>query len=112
MRIRTRGGRRRLLLFVGLGWAFVTGRASKGAAPVKYHLQIAPQPLDSALQEFARQSGVQVVYFSRLTHGLRAPALDGYYTLEVAIRALLAQSGLNFRVINAKTVEIKQETHQ
>jgi hypothetical protein len=112
MRIRARGGRRRLLLFVGLGWAFITGRASKGAAPVRYHLQIAAQPLDPALQEFARQSGVQVVYFSRITDGLRAPALEGYYTLEAAIRALLVGSGLNFRVINPKTVEIKQETHQ
>jgi hypothetical protein len=112
MRIRARGGRRRLLLFVGLGWAFITGRASKGAPPVKYHLQITAQSLDSSLQEFARQSGVQVVYFSRITDGLRAPALDGYYTLDAAIRALLAQSGLNFRVINAKTVEIKREAHQ
>jgi hypothetical protein len=112
MRIRGTRGRRRLLLFVGLGWAFITGRGAKGVESVKYHLQIAAQPLDSALQEFARQSGVQVVYFSRLTDELRAPALDGYYTLEAAIRALLAQSPLDFRVINAKTVEIRPETHQ
>ena len=105
-------GRRRLLLFVGLGWAFIRGRVSKGAEPVKYHLQITAQPLDSALQEFARQSGVQVVYFSQITDGLAAPALDGRYTLEGAIRVLLGQSGLTLRVINPKTVEITQGTHR
>ena len=74
--------------------------------------QITAQPLDSALQEFARQSGVQVVYFSQITDGLAAPALDGRYTLEGAIRVLLGQSGLTLRVINPKTVEITQGTHR
>jgi hypothetical protein len=77
-----------------------------GAEPATYRLHIASQPLDSALQEFARQSGIQVLFFSYLTDGLRAPALDGTYTVDVAISALLAHSTLTFRWINAKTIQI------
>jgi iron complex outermembrane receptor protein len=77
-----------------------------GAEPTTYRLHIASQPLDGALQEFARQSGIQVLFFSYLTDGLRAPALDGTYTADVAISALLAHSTLTFRWVNAKTIQI------
>jgi hypothetical protein len=50
-----------------------------------YQLQIAGQPLDAALREFARQSGIQLVFFSRLTEGYQAPALQGEYTLRGAL---------------------------
>jgi hypothetical protein len=104
----TRGGRRTLCIFaISLGWALVIGGGARGEPPVRYHLRIASQPLDSALQEFARQSGIQVIYFSGITAGLRAPALDGYYTLDAAMRALLAGSKLTSRVINSRTVEIR-----
>jgi hypothetical protein len=96
------------ILTIGLGWALMPGGAAAGEPPVRYHLRIASQPLDSALQEFARQSGIQVVYFSSITTGLRAPALDGYYTLEAAMQGLLAGSKLTCRVINSRTVEIRR----
>jgi hypothetical protein len=102
------GGRRMLcMLAVGLGWALIAAGGAQVEPPVRYHLRIPSQPLDSALQEFARQSGLQVIYFSGITAGLRAPALDGYYTLETAMQALLADSGLTCRVINSRTVEIR-----
>ena len=34
-----------------------------------FELRITAQPLDEALQEFSRQSGMQVIYFSSLTDG-------------------------------------------
>ena len=77
-----------------------------GAEPAAYKLHIASQPLDSALQEFARQSGIQILFFSYLTDGQRAPALDGTYTVDEAMNALLADSMLTFRWVNAKTIEI------
>ena len=82
--------------------------AMDGAEPVTYKLHIASQPLDSALQEFARQSGIQVLFFSYLTDGRRARALDGTYTVEAAMNALLAHSTLTFRWVNAKTIQITQ----
>jgi iron complex outermembrane recepter protein len=82
--------------------------AMRGAEPATYTLHIAAQPLDSALQEFARQSGVQIIFFSYLTDGQWAPALDGTYTIDAAMHALLADSMLAFRWVNAKTIEISR----
>ena len=78
-----------------------------GAEPVRYQLNIASQPLGRALQEFARTSGVQIIFFSRLTQGRTAPAVSGTHTVDEALRALLAGSALTFRVLNPKTVEIR-----
>ncbi|MEJ0035706.1 MAG: TonB-dependent receptor [Gammaproteobacteria bacterium] len=65
-------------------------------------------PLDEALQELARQSGIQVVFFSRITAGRSAPELSGEYSLSDAMTRLLAGSGLTFRQVNARTVEVRQ----
>ncbi|MFC4314477.1 TonB-dependent siderophore receptor [Steroidobacter flavus] len=65
------------------------------------------QPLAGALQQLARQADVQVIFFSRVTEGLNAPALAGNYTLEAAMERLLAGSGLTFRIINPQTVEVR-----
>jgi Secretin and TonB N terminus short domain len=71
-------------------------------------LQIAAQPLDRALQEFSRQSGMQVIFFSSLTDGIRSPGVAGRYTVAEALKELLAGSGLTFRLINPTTVEIRK----
>ena len=77
--------------------------------PRTFELRITAQPLDEALQEFSRQSGMQVIYFSGLTDGIQSPGVNGKYTVSAALQALLAGSGLSFRVINARTVEIRKE---
>src|ERR1700743_1791493 len=82
--------------------------ALRGAEHAPYTLHIASQPLDGALQEFARQTGIQIIFFSFLTDGQRAPALDGKYTVDVALSTLLADSMLTFRWVNAKTIEIRR----
>jgi iron complex outermembrane recepter protein len=79
-----------------------------GIAEPAYTLHIASGPLDSALQELARQTGIQIIFFSYLTDGQRAPVLDGTYTVDVAMNALLADSTLTFRWVNAKTIEIRR----
>jgi len=80
--------------------------ADEAPAPTRMQLRIAAQPLDEALQEFSRQSDIQVVFFSQVTHGARSPGIDGTVTVDVALRALLAGSGLAYRIINSRTVEI------
>jgi len=84
------------------------GATPRGEEPAAYTLHIASQPLGSALQEFARQTGVQIIFFSDLTDGQRAPPLEGRYTVEGALNALLADSMLAFRWVNAKTIEIRR----
>jgi hypothetical protein len=76
-------------------------------APGTYALSIDRQPLDGALQQLAHQCGVQVIFFSRVTEGLSAPAIQGDYTLAAAMDRLLAGTGLTSRVINPQTVEVR-----
>ena len=103
MRVR---GRARLVLVLVCAGFFPD--AMGGAEPATYELHIASQPLDNALQEFARQSGIQVLFFSYLADGRRARALNGTYTVEAAMNALLADAMLTFRWVNARTIEITQ----
>ncbi len=100
------GARNRARLALVLFCAGLFPDAMSGAEDATYTVHIASQPLDSALQEFARQTGIQIIFFSYLTDGLRAPALDGTYTVDLAMNALLADSMLTFRWVNAKTIEI------
>jgi len=81
--------------------------AAPSTEPAKYDFKIDNQPLGTALQALAKQSGVQIVFFSQITEGLRAPALEGQFTLSAALEFLLARSRLTFRVINPKTIEIR-----
>jgi len=100
--------RRRVLLclcIVAIAW--ITRLAgAPGSEPVRYNFKIESQPLGTALQQFAEQSGVQIIFFSQVTEGLQAPALSGSYTISGALQMLLSGSHLTFRVINPKTIEI------
>jgi iron complex outermembrane receptor protein len=101
------GVRARVVAALGLVLAGLYSPAMRSAAPEAYTLHIASQPLESALQEFARQTGLEILVFSYLTDGRRAPALDGRFTADDALQALLADSMLTFHRVNAKTIEIK-----
>ena len=81
--------------------AFSRAEASEGLSH-----DIAPQPLAQALGEFAAQTGLQVVYVSRIaatrvsTRAARGlPAPD-------ALQRLLEGTGLRFEFLNARTVRI------
>ena len=91
------------LMFFAMGSA-----ADEG--PMKYQFEIGTQPLSAALQQLAKQSGVQIVFFSQVTEGLRAPSLQGRYTVTAALELLLARSRLTYRVINPKTIEIRLQS--
>jgi len=80
---------------------------SYGGDAARYDLQIDRQPLSSALQEFAKQSGVQIIFFASLTDGQEAPSLKGKYTAADALQRLLNDSSLTFHELNAKTIEVQ-----
>lgn len=77
---------------------------AQSAAEVE--IDIAAQPLDNALTEFARDTRVQVFYDSSVTRGLRASAVRGRFTPPAALRRLLAGSGLAFKFTGATSVVI------
>ncbi len=72
----------------------------------QYQLVIPSQSLASALQELARQSGVQVVVTPEATQGLKAPVLIGTYSATVALQVLLKDSGLASRQLDDRTFAV------
>lgn len=94
-----------LILSLALAWAACTTAADE--PPASFTLHIDSAPLEQALQEFARQSGRQILFFSQIAAGRRAPRLSGRFTLNEAMSRLLAGSGLSFRLVNEQTVEVR-----
>ena len=94
-------------LFIAAGCAPVLTGAAASTEPAEYDFKIESQPLGTALQALAEQSGVQIVFFSQVTEGLRAPALEGRFAISEALDLLLAHSRLTFRIINPKTIQIR-----
>jgi len=100
-----------LPLYLGLAVLSVplTGQAEKPTASSDSRsFNIAPQPLYSALSALAEQSGVQFVYNSELVKGLNSPGLSGEYSLEVALKRLLAGSGIAYRFNTGNTVTLEK----
>src|ERR1700722_1391355 len=88
---------------------FVSLACAAPDEPPRYAVSIrAGLPLDEALQELARQTGLQILFFSKITTGRSAPELSGEYTLAAAMTRLLEGSGLTFRQVNEHTVEVRQ----
>lgn len=57
-----------------------------------YH--IAPSPLENALNQFGREAGVLISFGSQVTSGLQSRGLEGQYTPEQGLAALLEGTGL------------------
>jgi hypothetical protein len=55
---------------------------------------VAPQPLEAALDAFSSISNVQVLYETSLTSGRRSAKVQGIFTPEAALDAMLAGTGL------------------
>jgi hypothetical protein len=69
-------------------------------------MRIEPQPLSQALNEFAKQTGLQVLFPVDRSTTFRAPEIDGTLTPEAALERLLAGSDLQYQFINSRTVAI------
>jgi len=71
-------------------------------------LQIESQPLRTALSEFGRQSGLQVVFIQTdIGASVMAPPLEGTYSAKAALDRLLANTQLKYEFINARTVAVR-----
>jgi iron complex outermembrane receptor protein len=69
-------------------------------------VSIAPQPLTDALAEFAHQTGLQLVYVSRIASGLNSKGAKAGLAPADALKQLLEGTGLRFEFLNARTVRI------
>ncbi len=64
------------------------------AAEQAQSIHLEAQPLEKALVNFSRQTGVVVFAPAEIVSGISAPALSGTLTAEVALRQMLAGTGL------------------
>jgi outer-membrane receptor for ferric coprogen and ferric-rhodotorulic acid len=95
---------------IAIAWLPRVVDAAGSNESVQYNLKIESQPLGTALQELAKQCEVQIIFFSRITEGLQAPALNARYTVAGALQILLSGTHLTFQVLNPKTIEIRPLT--
>lgn len=74
-------------------WAAAAGRAAEVAEPARA-FDIPAGPADAALRQFADQSGLEVLYATDITVGVRTNAVKGRMTPGAAIAQLLAGTRL------------------
>lgn len=74
-----------------------TALGQPAAADAQIAFDIPAQPLDAALAQYFRATGVQLLYDSALTAGRRSSAISGRYAPREALRRILADTGLVVR---------------
>lgn len=80
--------------------------AAQASGPT-YEFDLRSDTLKGALEQFARQSGLQVAYFTRVAEGSTAPPVSGRLTAEQALGRLLHASGLTFERTDDGVVAIR-----
>ncbi|MFO7551853.1 MAG: TonB-dependent receptor [Haliea sp.] len=70
-------------------------------------LAIAAGSLEQALLAIARLTGAQIIFSSELVEDLASPGLQGRYTLDSALQAALAGTGLKARHVGPQVVVIE-----
>jgi outer membrane receptor protein involved in Fe transport len=98
-------------VLLGLGCAGVVallpGSTLAAEAEAKTY-RISPQALGTALQEFAAQAGVQLLFSESDVAGLKTPGLQGSFSREQAVQKLLAGSDLVFEFPKPDTLVIRR----
>src|SRR6185437_12798402 len=77
------------------------------AIAAHYQLDIPREPLDTALKDFARQTGLQIARFADVSGGAAdVGPVTGTLTPEDALTTLLSDSKLTYRVLNDRTIAV------
>ncbi|MFF7710455.1 TonB-dependent Fe(3+) dicitrate receptor FecA [Pseudomonas sp. NPDC007930] len=82
---------------LALGTGLLTALAAHAETPAPRNYHIAPMPLEAALNQFGREANVLISFGSQATAELNSAGLEGTYSVEAALAALLAGSGLEAR---------------
>jgi len=72
----------------------------------KVALNIESQPVGDALNELGRQTGLVIIVYSSVGRGVNAPRITGKLTPEHALDRILANTGLRYEYLDAKTVAV------
>ena len=65
------------------------------------------QPLSDALQSFADQTDLQVIFFADIAEGKTTSGVEGEYSVDTALDTLLADTGLSYTFIDDTAVSVQ-----
>lgn len=89
-----------------IGFVPAHGQGSPTRAP---SLAVAPQPLAEALETFALQTGLHLIYPAKLAAGLRSPGAPANLPPRETLRQLLRGTGLKAQWLDERTVSLEAE---
>lgn len=91
-----------------LGAAFIDEVRAEPAAPAAVVLNLPAQAMERSLAELSQKTGLGMIFATEaVAKDLQAPAIQGTYAPEEALRKLLANSGLQYSFVNERTVAIR-----
>src|SRR5262245_54060477 len=109
IRVPDRGRRRAALAAVPLAIALsfsAWGGGGEAAAPRTLSFRIPPQPVANALNAFASQADITLVFSVKRVRNRQASGLEGDYAVVDGLERLLQGTGLTFKQINDSTIAI------
>ena len=96
-----------MLISAALAVAAIGAPLTAEALAKHYDLHIPRQPLDSALKDFAQQTGLQIArLIEKETPDEPVGPISGDLSAADALEALLASTRLTYRVVNERTIAI------
>src|SRR6185369_2274165 len=95
---------------LAIGQVALASHAAQSQPPQVMAFDIKHQALGDALNELARQSGLQIVLYSEVGAGLSIPALLGNFTPTGALERMLSGTQLDYEFINDRTVVIEPKS--
>ena len=93
------------LVVSGICGAVAANRDAEHQAPL-LTFNIRSQPLATALQAYSQATGVQVLYESSVAVGMYSAGVEGEFTHDAALRALLQGTELTVRYTQANSVTL------
>lgn len=87
---------------------FATGAFAQAASPApKYSIDIPAENAARALNDFAKQTGVQILFPYDAAAQAQVPAIKGEFTREEVLRRILATTGLEIAAQTDKTISLR-----
>jgi len=87
----------------------LVGQSSAGQSDT-VTFEIEAKTVGEALQEFAKQSGYQMAFLADSAAGVQTRGISGSFEPQAALHQLLAGTGLEYRVIDERTIAILEKT--
>jgi hypothetical protein len=95
-----------ILLFTMSALALAQQPAPQAIVEKAVVLNLASQPLEDALHEFSRATGLKVMLYTVLGRGIISPRVSGTLTPGAALELLLKGAALRFEYLDAQTIAV------